>query len=136
MRKVLGVLAILSMLAVGTVAAPLTGDILGAWVNVDPDSGGLGQLTITPNEWGGLRVWGYGVCDPDFCEWGAADLYSLDYDWEVGAEVGVAIWPVVGQTIVLKIHMVGEVMAAEVFYLYEDGTQSGMAELALLRQVF
>ena len=55
-RRVAVAAAVVAMLAVGAFAAPLTGDILGAWVNVDFAAGGLGQLTITPNEWGGLQV--------------------------------------------------------------------------------
>ena len=131
-RAVLAV-AVTSLLSLVVFSSPIPADLLGAWYNVDTESGGLGQITITPNEMGGLQVWGYGVCDPSYCEWGAADLYFLDYPGAADADVGLAIWDLEGQTIVLRIEFAGELMVAEIFYLYEWGTYSGLVEIATLR---
>jgi len=114
-------------------ASPFPADLLGAWYNVDLESGGLGQVTITPNDVGGLQVWGYGVCDPSYCEWGAADLYFLDYPGAMDADVAIAIWQLAGQTIVLRMEFAGELMVAEMFYLHKDESFSGMTEIATLR---
>jgi len=132
-RRVLLAIAVTGLLSLVAFASPIPADLLGAWYNVDLESGGLGQLTITPNEDGGLQVWGYGVCDPSYCEWGAADLYFLDYLGATDADVGLAIWDLEGQTIVLRMEFAGELMVAELFYLYEGGTFSGMTEIATLR---
>ena len=135
MKKVVLAFAVLSLVAIAAFATPITDDILGAWVNIDPEANGLGQITILPSESGGLNVFGYGVCSPGFCEWGAAPLVLVGMAPDYVQEWGIAIWDAAPSMMILTLRLEGDVLVAELFSYLTDGTGTPMRELVLLRHV-
>lgn len=135
MKKIVLAFAVLSLVAIAVVATPITDDVLGAWVNIDPEANGLGQITILPSESGGLNVFGYGVCSPDFCEWGATPLVLVGMAPDYVEEWGIAIWDTSPIMMILTLRLEGEILVAELFSYFTDGTGIPMRELVLLRHV-
>jgi len=136
MRKHLLVVATLLLLvSIIAGAKPLGIDLFGTWVNVDPDSGGTVQLVFLPNEQGGIQVYGYGVCDPSPCDWGATPLYLLTYPGETDTEWGMAIWDFGdGMLTVAIIYLAGEYMVVESYSLLGPDS-GGMRSIELLKYV-
>jgi hypothetical protein len=135
MRKIMLAIAALSLVAIAAFATPITGDILGAWVNIDPEANGLAQITILPSESGGLNVFGYGVCSPSFCEWGATSLVLVGMAPDFVEEWGVAVWDDAPFMTIMTLRLEGTILVAEMFSYMTDGTGIPMRELVLLRQV-
>jgi len=129
------VILVLALATITCWATPITDSIMGTWVNIDPEADGLAQITILPSETGGLNAFGYGVCSPDFCEWGAAPLILVGMAPDYVKEWGVAIWDLSPYTAVMTIALEGDVLVAEIFSYMTDGTGVPMRELILLRQV-
>jgi len=117
-------------------ASPLTEGILGTWINIDPEAQGLAQIVILPSETGGLNVFGYGVCDPDYCDWGPTPLYLAATPISFEPEFGVAIWEEASSVVVLTFLQEGEFLVAQLYYFWTDGTGEPYRELALLRKVY
>ncbi len=137
MRKPLvvavGLLALVSFIA----GATAIGDnVIGTWVNVDPDTGGLVQLVFLPDGLGGIQVFGYGACTPDPCEWGAAPLIPLVYPASYDpAEWGMAVWDFGGGMMTVAIiRLEGEYMVVEDYSILGPGS-GGMKGISLLRYV-
>lgn len=61
---------------VTTASSPVTsGDIIGVWQNIDPNTSGIAQLQIHLRDSGvGTVVHVYGACSPTLCDWGEATL--------------------------------------------------------------
>jgi|GEM_PF-3124841 hypothetical protein len=135
MKKVVLAIAALSLVAIAAFATPITGDILGAWVNIDPEADGLAQITILPSESGGLNVFGYGVCSPSFCEWGATPLVLVGMAPDFVEEWGVAVWDDAPFMTIMTLRLEGTILVAEMFSYMTDGTGIPRRELVLLRQV-
>ena len=135
MKKVVLAIAALSLVAIAAFATPITGDILGAWVNIDPEAEGLAQVTILPSESGGLNVFGYGVCSPSFCEWGATPLVLVGMAPDFVEEWGVAVWDDAPFMTIMTLRLEGTILVAEMFSYMTDGTGIPRRELVLLRQV-
>ena len=74
-KRVLWAVVVLVAVGASALATQITNDILGIWVNVDPETGGLAKMVVLPTDAGGLSVLGYGACSGSFCEWGATPLY-------------------------------------------------------------
>src|SRR5262245_8698526 len=51
--------------------------LVGTWLNRDPATMGITQITIT-SENGGLRVYAWGSCIPTDCDWGTAEVGSKE----------------------------------------------------------
>ncbi|MCK5828532.1 hypothetical protein KAH43_08440 [Candidatus Bipolaricaulota bacterium] len=132
-RALLTVMVVFAMVGT-TLATPITDDILGAWVNIDPEADGLAQITILPSESGGLNVFGYGVCDPDFCDWGSTPLILVGMAPDYVNEWGIAIWDLDPNMMILTLHQEGAFLIVELFSYLTDGTGQPMREVALLRQ--
>lgn len=125
-----------AFVGLGAVAAPLTGDIVGTWINIDPQTSGMAQIVILPSETGGLNVFGYGVCSPSYCEWGATPLYlaSAPVTWG-DPEWGIAIWEIDAVRMILVLQHQGEFLVAELFVFWTDGTGTPYRDIVLLRKV-
>jgi hypothetical protein len=64
-------------MAVTGVATPMAAsELIGTWGNVDTLAAGLAEVKIVLDD-GALSIFGYGVCDPSFCEWGSTPSRSL-----------------------------------------------------------
>lgn len=135
MKKVVLTIAALSLVSIVAFATPITGSILGTWVNIDPEANGLAQITILPSETGGLNVFGYGVCSPSFCEWGATPLVLVGMAPDFVEEWGIAIWDNAPSMMILTLRLEGSLLVAELYSYLTDGTGIPMRELVLLRQV-
>lgn len=59
-----------------------TSDLVGTWVNVNPDTRGLTRLIIKPDKDTLLQVRAFASCSPDDCSWGkeTAIAYGEDID--------------------------------------------------------
>ena len=47
--------------------------VVGEWFNTDPHTGQLAKVQIERSG-GGLSIQGWGVCDPEPCDWGTTEL--------------------------------------------------------------
>ena len=135
-RLSLAVLLLVSVAVAATATALYPDDLLGTWVNVDPLARGLGKLQFAVSEMGELEVYGYGVCSPDFCEWGSTPLVlgrtsSLD----VYTSWGIAIWDLDPIKMVLLLSREDDLLMVTMFTYWTDGTGFPYREIALLRQV-
>lgn len=68
-----------------------TENIVGIWINDDPNSGNVGKVIVT-NPYGNLlQLHAFGKCTPTYCDWGVVNLqtknvwkYSGTYTWPSG----------------------------------------------------
>lgn len=134
-RKAVLTIAALSLVAIAGFATAITDDVLGAWINIDPEADGLAQITILPSESGGLNVFGYGVCSPSYCEWGSTSLVLVGMAPDYVKEWGVAVWDDAPFMTIMTLRLEGSVLVAELYSYMTDGTGEPMRELVLLRQV-
>ena len=133
-KRLLVALGMLLLLSFLVAAKPIGDNLFGTWVNVDPDSGGIAQFYFGPDGAGGIQVYGYGVCDPTPCEWGATPLVLLNYPGESDAEWGMAIWDFgEGRLNVAVIHLAGDYMVVESYSILGPGY--GSVALEILRYV-
>ncbi|MBU1050509.1 hypothetical protein KKG90_10865 [Candidatus Bipolaricaulota bacterium] len=128
------VLIVFGVASIG-LATPIADGLLGAWVNIDPEAAGLAQITILPSESGGLNVFGYGVCSPDYCDWGSTALVLAGMAPDYVNEWGIAIWDLDPVVMVLTLRREGLFLVAELFTYLTDGSGIPMRELVLLRHV-
>jgi hypothetical protein len=124
--------ALWTMIALGT---PITEEILGTWINVDPEAGALLQIVILPAETGGLNVFGYGVCEPA-CDWGSTPLYLASTAPQFIDEWGIAIWEDDPIIMVLTFQQQGDLLVGQYFSMFTDGTGMPLRSVVVLRQVF
>ncbi len=76
LRKILGLGLVVVLLGgcAPMVAPPVDERYWGAWVNEDPDTGGITRIDIAP--WT-VHMWG--SCEPTDCDWGEAP-YAIHQD--------------------------------------------------------
>lgn len=83
-------LVITSILVVGVVYAlqPSNTNLVGTWINVNPNTRSIVKIIITDNGAGGTRIHAYGSCTPTSCDWGTVP--GITYSKSVSQSVGNA----------------------------------------------
>lgn len=80
-------LALLFFGGVVYATAPSDTQLVGTWVNVNPNARGIAKIVIT-DEGGSLKIHAYGVCHPTPCDWGANK--GRPYSTATNSETGKA----------------------------------------------
>lgn len=52
-----------------------TENIVGIWINDDPNTGNVGKVIVT-NPYGHLQLHVFGKCTPTYCDWGVVNLHT------------------------------------------------------------
>jgi hypothetical protein len=70
---------------------PNPADFAGRWNNVDPSSGGLTRVEITPVARGVIRIHAWGRCAPQDCDWGETEARAASgsFSWELRDNVAL-----------------------------------------------
>jgi len=123
----------LAVAAAATVLYP--DELLGTWANVDSLTAGLGKIRVAVSATGGLDVYGYGVCDPGYCEWGPTPLRLASMPPRYEPEWALAIWNLDPIMTVMIFTREGAFLVVETFTYWTDGAVTPLREIALLRQI-
>ena len=65
-----------------------TSDLVGTWVNVDPDTRGLTKLIIKADKDTLLQVRAFGSCSPTDCNWGKETAIAYGEDISATSAIG------------------------------------------------
>ncbi len=125
--KVLRYGGIAMAIAISALAMPASADIsdlVGNWVNADPDTTGITRVVVTPAGGNHVNVQVFGQCHPTDCDWGTVpghsyfDSVGSDHVHSVMARYDTGF----AKTVVILRDIVGDRLAFEVLTDFTDGS--------------
>lgn len=117
-------------------ATPTWKDFLGTWLNVDPATCGISQLTITASEQGDLYIDCYENAGNDVQNYGKTVFYLLSSGVEnPNPTWGIGIWDTDFCDRIVILHFEGSIMVVDTFKIFRDSTtRKSYKDLHLFRK--